>query len=63
MAEPFEGWLEKLEAVMREWDKAWGNLPYTLPLSDSTGLECWREYYDDGYTPEATFYDDQSCWV
>lgn len=59
----WQSWLSELERIMGEWQAAWGNLPYKLPLRESTGLDCWREYYDDEYTPERTFYDDQSAWV
>ena len=52
-----------LERIMQEWDLVYGNLPYTLPLLDSTGLECWKCFYIDGYTPEHTFAEDQQAWV
>lgn len=59
----WQAWITELEGIMAEWDRAWGNLPYKLPLKDSTGHECWREYFDDDYSPERAFYDDQSCWT
>ncbi len=58
----FDMWVEQLETIMREWERAWGNLPYGMPLSSSTGLDCWREMYDDGYSPQAAFCEDQQAW-
>ena len=59
----FDMWMERLEAIMREWERAWGNLPYKLPLAESTGLDCWREMYDDGHSPQAAFWEDQESWA
>ncbi len=59
----FEMWLDQLEGHMRGWDAQWGNLPYLLPLADSTGLDCWREMYDDGMSPLDAFWEDQNAWA
>lgn len=56
-------WLPELESIMQDWDRSWSNLPYSLPLKDSTGLDCWRDMFDDGLTPEQAFAEDQLCWV
>ncbi len=56
-------WLPELERLMAEWDGKYGNLPYALPLRDSTGLDCWREMFDDGLTPERAFGEDQQAWI
>lgn len=29
-------------------------------LTDDTGVDCWRCYYDDGYTPEDVLAEDES---
>lgn len=58
----FDLWLAWLEQIMRDWQTSWGNLPYTLPLADCTGLECWRDAYDDGMTPLDAFHADQENW-
>ncbi|MDX2308105.1 MAG: hypothetical protein NW216_07700 [Hyphomicrobium sp.] len=54
----FEMWLKRLDDVMRDWQTSWGNLPYILPLADSTGLDCWREMYDYGLSPQDAFWVD-----
>ena len=58
----FDMWIERLETIMGEWERQWGNLPYTLPLKESTGLACWLEMYDDGLTPLHAFWEDQESW-
>ena len=58
----FDMWMDLLEAIMRDWQTSWGNLPYSLPLADSTGLDCWRDSYDDGLSPLDAFHADQECW-
>jgi len=59
----FEMWIEQLESIMREWITHWENLPYRLPLADSTGLDCWRDMYDDGISPIEAFWADQESWA
>lgn len=58
----FAEWIGNLESIMREWDAKHGNLPYTLPLSESTGLDCWHDAFADEMTPQETFDSDQSYW-
>ena len=58
----FDQWVTDLERIMGEWDAKHGNLPYTLPLRDSTGLDCWRDGFDNDYTPQEAFESDQSYW-
>jgi len=31
-------------------------------LVTKTGEECWRDFYDDGYSPEAALDADRECW-
>lgn len=58
----FAEWLAALERIMGEWDRKYGNLPYALPLKSSTGLDCWREMFDEQMTPQEAFDEDQSSW-
>lgn len=60
----FMEWISRLEKVMQAWgDKyADGAAPYTLPLADGTGLECWHGMYEEGFTPREAFDDDRSNW-
>ena len=58
----FMAWIGKLETLMREWDTKHGNLPYTLPLSYSTGLRVWLDSFEDGMTPQDAFASDRSYW-
>lgn len=56
----FLRWIVALEAVMLQHEKTHGWMPYALPLAESTGLDCWRGYYDDEYSPESAFSEDLS---
>lgn len=58
----FSFWVHELERIMQKWDATHGNLPYRLPLADSTGLECWQEAFDDGMSPQEAFDEDRHCW-
>lgn len=61
----FKDWLASLEAIMRDWDAKHGNLPYTLPLTDTDNegnVLCWKDSYDDGMTPEEAFASDRTYW-
>lgn len=58
----FDQWITELEHVAGEWDAKHGNLPYTLPLRDSTGVGCWHDFFEDGLTPQEAFDSDQSHW-
>ncbi|MEM7303494.1 MAG: hypothetical protein AAF468_20640 [Pseudomonadota bacterium] len=60
--EQFRLWMDELEAHMREWEKAWGNLPYGLPLAKSTGLECWYESFQNQMSAREAFHSDQDHW-
>lgn len=59
---PFLAWVKSVETLMAEWDGRYHNLPYTLPLEDSTGLACWHDCYSDGMAPQQAFESDQSHW-
>ena len=50
----FTLWLEELDKVHRKYSAHDGS--YT----ESTGDECWREYFGDGYTPEEAYTEDCS---
>ena len=52
----FEAWLIELDAEyeFRNGDQT------GRPLVEQTGEECWRDYYDDGYTPAAALIEDFS---
>ena len=58
----FMAWVADLEKLMSEWDAKHNNLPYTLPLSDSTGLRVRLDSFEDGMTPRDAFASDQSYW-
>ena len=49
----FEYWLSAL-------DKIAGSAYGEGRCSENTGQECWRSYYDLGYSPQAAFDEDQS---
>ena len=49
----FMDWIVALEKEV----KARG-FPYDLPLHQSTGLECWYGYFEEGASPEATLDED-----
>lgn len=50
----FEVWLEELNRVARVKYGASTN------LSDDTGESCWRDFYDDNYTPDEAIIEDMS---
>ena len=60
----FMSWIGNLESVLKAWGAKHndGDPPYTLPLADGTGLECWHQMYEDGMTPEDAFAEDRSNW-
>jgi hypothetical protein len=61
--ETFELWIAELEKKMDDWAAKHGGRPYgDGSLAETTGLECWQGYYDDGYSPSAAFSEDQSYW-
>lgn len=52
----FDEWLERLEAEdakRQPSNSGWR-------LVEQTGRECWRAYYDDGYSPLAALLEDWS---
>ncbi len=50
----FEQWLGFLDQVYLTWR-------WKARVAQQTGQECWRDYYDDGYTPEEAAREDLSC--
>jgi hypothetical protein len=61
----FMKWIGRLEKVLKEWGDKYGDgsPPYSLPLADGTGLECWHQMYEEGFTPQEAFDEDRSNWV
>ena len=60
---PFSDWIEELEQVMEAWKAKYGERPYGEPtLEETTGLECWRDAYDLGMSPQQAFDEDRSYW-
>ena len=60
----FMKWIGVLEAAVQRWGNEYGEgtPPYSLPLIDGTGLECWHQLFEDGYSPEDAFAEDRSNW-
>jgi len=61
----FMTWIADLEKVMEQWGTTHGDgsSPYTLPLHEGTGLECWHDMYSEGFTPKEAFEEDRSNWI
>ncbi len=49
----FEEWLSELRAHFAEW----GHAGYI----EESGMECWRQAYDDDRTPEQAFDDEMDA--
>ena len=61
--QPFDLWIAELEIVMDEWGKKHGGRPYgDGTLAETTGIECWKPYFDTGYSPLEAFAEDQTYW-
>jgi len=59
----FEEWITALELVMDDWGAKNDGRPYgSGSLAETTGLDCWRGYYNDGYSPRDAFSEDQTYW-
>jgi hypothetical protein len=59
----FAEWIVDLEKIMDGWKEKHGEKPYgDGPLSMTTGLESWRDFYDDGYSPLDAFEEDRTNW-
>jgi hypothetical protein len=52
----FEEWLRELDA---EYEKRGGDQTGKSLVAQS-GRECWRDYYDDGYSPADALSEDWS---
>lgn len=50
----FEEWLERLDAAAERLD------PECKSYSKQTGTDCWKGYWEDGYSPEDAIYEDWS---
>ncbi len=53
-----EEWMPQLERIAWEWSVKAGVKFYPFPLSKSTGVECWREMFEDGLTPQEAMDED-----
>ncbi len=49
----FDNWLTQLDAVALKNG-------YTKGIVETAGEECWREYYDEGYSAEEAFIEDET---
>ncbi len=47
----FNQWLKKLDKVAKEYG-------YEESMVKQTGTECWKDYFDDGYSPYEAFIED-----
>ncbi len=47
----FDKWLKELDAVAAKNGQEGS-------LSEQTGKDCWRGYYDDGFSPLDAFIED-----
>lgn len=52
----FSEWIAELE---KDADVIHG---YGVPLAETTGLECWKGFYDDGYTTREAILEDMTYW-
>lgn len=60
--EKFMAWMSDLERIMVDFGAKHEGHPYGGPLVESTGLECWFDYYDNGFSPQAAFDEDRTYW-
>ena len=52
----FMEWFAKLKSVPLL------EVGYGEPLEEGTGMQCWYEYYETGYSPEEAASEDMSYW-
>ena len=65
ISEPlFPEWIAELERLMAALVARYGHnaVPYTLPLKESTGLDCWYDMFDDCMTPQHALEEDALNW-
>jgi hypothetical protein len=48
----FEDWC----ASLNRWSAKYG---YSGGIVQQTGADCWRDYYDEGYTPDEALREDK----
>lgn len=54
----FSEWLHEVDiCAQRFFGGEWKGDPYTV----ATGFECWRDMYDDGYSPADAWGEEVSC--
>lgn len=58
----FMGWVSEFDRIATEFGAKHEGHPYGGPVADSTGLDCWFDYYDSGYTPQSAFDEDRAYW-
>lgn len=60
----FGTWIAQLEHIVRDYGQKHlnGDVPYGIPLRESTGLLCWHEMFAEGTTPREAFEADRECW-
>ncbi len=46
----FEDWITKLNRLE--------NIYGSGPVTDHTGVACWKDYWEDGYSPEDALSED-----
>lgn len=61
----FEMWISAVEDLLKKHEARFGqhSIPYTLPLSDSTGHDVWIKGYNDGFSPEEALSEDMRHWA
>ena len=61
----FEEWCKALDAHhenLRETEAGFEGYGHG-PATEQTGTECWRDYYDQGDTPEDALAEDRTYWA
>lgn len=53
-ANDFVIWIDEIEQLIRDQEDP----AYDLPLAEGTGLSCWFDYYNDGYSPRDALAED-----
>lgn len=56
----FNTWIEQLKTVVVESELSEDGKAWYLEIINPDNLDCWREYYSDGYTPYQAFREDLS---
>ena len=51
---PFDEWCDELDRISVEIHE------FIYPVTEGTGRECWRIYYDNNYSPNEAIVEDFS---